>query len=226
MAAGNERADELAKEGARDDSFQSILCDTYKGALETCKAIIGYIGSFILRAKRGERWPDVVAPPQGWDEKDERWKRAKPILARPHVLRHTWAGHWFCEVCDKRASWWGCESQTWHTQNVLGILREHWDSTQDHNVTSWLRLAVMCGAAGVEREQPSSPRNLANRVLGIRGLKGTHVVSVWCRVVGIPKRIDILDHRNCSRSKHGQGGGKATKGTTPTWLGYLSSGKQ
>ena len=34
-AAGNERADELAKEGARDDIFQSILCDTYKGAVET-----------------------------------------------------------------------------------------------------------------------------------------------------------------------------------------------
>ena len=57
MAAGNERADELAKEEARDDSFQSILCDTYKGAVETCKAIISYIGSFILRAKGGERWP-------------------------------------------------------------------------------------------------------------------------------------------------------------------------
>ena len=87
MAAGNERADELAKEGARDDSFQSILYDTYKGAGETCKPIIGYTGGFILQAKGGERWPDVAAPPQGWDEKDERWKRAKPILARPHVLR-------------------------------------------------------------------------------------------------------------------------------------------
>ena len=83
------RADELAKEGAHDDSFQSILCDTYKGAIETCKAIISYIGCFILRAKGGERWPDVVAPPQGWDEKDERWKRAKSILARPHVLRRS-----------------------------------------------------------------------------------------------------------------------------------------
>ena len=61
MAAGNERVDELDKEGARDDSFQSILCDTYKGAVETCKAIISYIGGFILRAKGGERWPDVVA---------------------------------------------------------------------------------------------------------------------------------------------------------------------
>ena len=65
--AGNERADELAKEGARDDSFQSILYDTYKAAVETRKAIIGYIGSFILRSKGGERWPDVVTPPQGWD---------------------------------------------------------------------------------------------------------------------------------------------------------------
>ena len=103
MAAGNERADELAKEGARDDSFQSILYDTYKGAVETCKAIISYIGSFILQAKGGDRWPDVTAPPQGWDEKDERWKRAKPILALPHVLRCS-GRQWFCEVCDKRAS--------------------------------------------------------------------------------------------------------------------------
>ena len=52
MAAGNERADELAKEGARDDSFQSILYDTCKGAVETCKVIISYIGSFILQAER------------------------------------------------------------------------------------------------------------------------------------------------------------------------------
>ena len=50
LAAGNERADELAKEGACDDSFQSILCDTYKGAVEMNKAIISYIGSFIFRA--------------------------------------------------------------------------------------------------------------------------------------------------------------------------------
>ena len=65
--AGNEQTDELAKEGARDDSFQSILCDTYQGAVETCKAIIGNIGSFILLAKGGERRPDGVTPPQGWD---------------------------------------------------------------------------------------------------------------------------------------------------------------
>ena len=84
--AGNERADELAKEGARDDSFQCILCDTYKGAVETCKAIIGYIGCFILRAKGGERWLDVVAPPPGGDEKDERWKRAKPVLGASSCL--------------------------------------------------------------------------------------------------------------------------------------------
>ena len=113
----------------------------------------------------------------------------------------------------------GLQNQNWHAPNVLGILRRHWESTQDHNVTSWIRLAVICGAAGVEREQPSSLRNLANRVLGVRGLRSTHVASVCCRVVGIPKRIEILDHQNCSRSKHGQGGSKATKGTTATGLG-------
>ena len=71
MQTGNERADELAKEGARDDSFLSVLYDTYKAAVGTSKATIGHIGSFILRAKGGERWPDVVTPPQERDEKDE-----------------------------------------------------------------------------------------------------------------------------------------------------------
>ena len=115
VAAGNERADELAKEGARDDSFQSILYDTYKGAVETCKAIITYIGSFILQAKGGERWPDVAAPPLGWDEKDERWKHAQPILAHPHVLRCR-GRQWFCEVCDKRASGGAAKSKLARTE--------------------------------------------------------------------------------------------------------------
>ena len=97
----------------------------------------------------------------------------------------------------------GQQNQNWHAQNVLGIPRQHWDSTQDHNVTSWHRLAATCGAADVEREQPSSRRNLANRVLDIRGLRSTHEASGCCRVVGIPKRIDILDHRDCSRSYQG-----------------------
>ena len=107
MAAGNERADELAKEGARDDSFQSILC----------KAIIGHVGVLILQAKVGERWPDVTAPPQGWDEKDERWKRAQPILAHPHVLRCR-GRHWFCEVCDKSASGGAAKSKLARTECI------------------------------------------------------------------------------------------------------------
>ena len=47
-AAGNEWADELFKEGARDDSFQSILYGTFKTAVEASKAIVSYIGNFIL----------------------------------------------------------------------------------------------------------------------------------------------------------------------------------
>ena len=90
--AGNAWADELAKEGARDHSFQSTLYDTCKAAVEASKAIIGYIGNLILRAKGGERGPDVVTPPQGWDEKEERWKRAAPILVLPHGLRRRGRG--------------------------------------------------------------------------------------------------------------------------------------
>ena len=55
--AGNAWADELAREGARDDSFRSILYDTYKAAVVTSKVVIDCIGNFILRAKGGERWP-------------------------------------------------------------------------------------------------------------------------------------------------------------------------
>ena len=79
MAAGNEQADELAKEGARDDSFQSILCDTYKGAVETCKANHRLHWRF-HPSKRKEESDGLTwlrRLPQGWDEKDERWKRAK-----------------------------------------------------------------------------------------------------------------------------------------------------
>ena len=86
----------------------------------------------------------------------------------------------------------GLQKQNWHAQNVLGILRQHWGSTPDHNVTSWHRLAATCGAADVEREQLSSRRNLANRVLDIRGLRSTHEASACCRVVGIPNRIDTI----------------------------------
>ena len=178
-AAGNERADELAKEGARDDSFQSILCDTYKGAVETCKAV-----SFILRAKGRERWPHAVAPPQGWDEKDERWKSAKPILARPHVLRRS-GRQWHCEVCDKRVSEGAAKAKLVRTECV-------------GHLTTALRAR--------SQEYARSIRLLS---------------SGWHR-----RRIAFLDHRNCSRCKRGAGGGKATKGTVVTGLGWLSSDKQ
>ena len=110
IATSNERADELAEEGARDDSFQSILYDTYKAAVETSRAIINNIGNFILRVNGGERWPDVVAPPQGWDEKDERWKRAAPILASTQAM------------VQRRKNWLG--------QNAWGTLQRRWGSKQ------------------------------------------------------------------------------------------------
>ena len=101
IAASSGRADEVVKEGARDDSSKSILYDTNKAAVETSRAIVNYVGNFILRAKGGEGWTDVVAP-QRWDEKDERWTRASPILARPHTLKGS-GKQWRCEACGKHA---------------------------------------------------------------------------------------------------------------------------
>ena len=72
---------------------------------------------------------------------------------------------------------------------------------------------ICCGVAGVEREQRSSQRNLAFRVLGTRDLKNMHEAFVCYRAAGIQKKIAFLDHRNCLQHKQGQGGDKATKGT-------------
>ena len=101
--AGNEWADRLAKDGAGDDSFQATMCGWYKTAARTCTDIITYIGNFMLRAKTGDRWPDVTSPPQEWQEKDERWKRVKPTLARPHLLVR-YGKQWSCDSCGRHAS--------------------------------------------------------------------------------------------------------------------------
>ena len=82
---GNERADELAWERVMTLSNPSCAIRT-RQLLKQASPSSATLAGFILRANVGERWPDVIAPPEGWDEKDERWKRATPILARPHDL--------------------------------------------------------------------------------------------------------------------------------------------
>ena len=127
------------------------------------------------------------------------------------VLRRS-GRQWHCEVCDKRASGGAAKVKLVRTECVGHLATAVGESTRDHSVTSWLRLAALCGAAGKEREQPSSQRNLANRVSGIQGLMSVHEPFACCRVVGIPRRIASLDHRSCSRCKRGPGGGKDAKG--------------
>ena len=215
--AGDERADELAKEGARDDSFQSILCDTYKVAVETCKSIIGYIDSFTLRVEGGERWPDVVTPPQGWDEKDGRWKRATPILARSHVLRRS-GRHWHCEVCDKRASGGAAKAKLVRAECVGHLamtLGEH------GSVTFWLSVVLQVWSEG------SQVREETWRTV-CRASEDSRICEAFAcfREAGTRRKIAFLDHRNCSRCKHGQGGGKATRGTIVTGLGWPRSDKR
>ena len=183
---------------------------------------ISYVGSFFLRAKGGERWPDVVTTPQGWDEKDERWKRATPILARPHVLRRS-GRHWHCEVRDKRASGGAAKAKLVRTEmcwaSCDGIGRARKAAVSSPSSDWQLRVVLQVWSEG----QPSLQRSFANRVSGIRGLKSMHEYSLAVRVAGNPRRIAFLEHRNCSRCRRGPGGGKATKGTSVTGLGWPSS---
>ena len=96
------------------------------------------------------------------DEKDERWKRAKPILARPHVLRRS-GRQWHCEVCNKRASGGAAKAKLVRTECVghpATALGEH-ARPQCHLLAQTGSFVWCCS---VERGQPSLQRSLANRV--------------------------------------------------------------
>ena len=90
----------------------------------------------------------------------------------------------------------GPRRQSWLGQNVWSIRQRHWESMPGHSVTSWLRRAASCGAAGVEQEQPSSRRSLANRVSAIRKLKNMHEASACYRAAGTSEKIASLDHQS------------------------------
>ena len=92
-------------------------CATRTSKLSKCVRRSSATLVFSFSERKEERWPDVVTPPQGWDDKDERWKRAKPILARPHDLRRR-GRQWYCEVCDKRASGGAAKSKLARTECV------------------------------------------------------------------------------------------------------------
>ena len=164
-AAGNEWADRLAKDGAGDDSFQAVLCDWYKTAARTCTDIITYIGNFILRAKTGDRWPDVTLPPKDWGEKDGRWKRVILTLARPTSPGSDWEGNGFATtVAGTRVMIH--PKQSWLTRSVSGTLLWRWETRQGLSCTCWYKRAVSCGVADVEPGQPNSRRSLAIRAWG------------------------------------------------------------
>ena len=129
-------ADELAREGAREVTFQAALCDMYNAAVKTSRASISNIGSFILQAKGGERWTDVAAPHQDWGEKDERWERLVPTLARPHKLTRN-GRQWSCDACSRHASDGAAKAKLARTECV-----EH---PAGHSVISLLSGEVLCG---------------------------------------------------------------------------------
>ena len=96
IAAGNERADELAKGGARGDSFLSILYDTYKAAVETSTAIIS--SSF----ERMEKNDDEMLSHHLKDgtRRTSDGKARRRFWRVPHTLMRS-GKQWRCEACGK-----------------------------------------------------------------------------------------------------------------------------
>ena len=96
-ATGNERAEELGKEGAREDTFQAVLCELVQRGGQNQQS---HHQLHLRLYPSGERWPDVVLAVQGWCA---RWKHVEPTLARPHLLVRS-GGKRCCETCGRYAS--------------------------------------------------------------------------------------------------------------------------
>ena len=181
-AAGNEWADELAREGARGGSLH------VQGSCRNKQRHHQLIGNF-------------MEANGGWDEKDERWKRAAKILERPHTLKRS-GGQWRCEACGKNAGDGADKAKLARTEclgNPATTLGEQ-ARPQCHLLA---QTGSFGGAAGVEREQPCTQSFLASRVWSNRGLKNVREAYACYRAAGIPRKTVSLDHRTCSQSKHG-----------------------
>ena len=198
--AGNEWADELAKEGARGDSFQTVRCDMYKAAVETSRAIISYI---------------VVAPP--------REQVKKTSLARPHKLTRE-ERQWCCNACGRHASDDAAKAKlartecVGHTAATLGEQAR----PQCHLLTQ-TGTSVWCCRFGARASKFAKLGEPCVEQRGLQSMRGAHAC---CRAAGIPRKTVFLDRRSCSQRKHGQSGSKATNGTTATKLGWPNSSKQ
>ena len=121
-ATSNERADEFGKRRCARGHFPSCVVRLVQNGSQDKQTIISYIGSFILCAKEGERWLDVVPPPQGRGEKDERWKHLEPTLARSIFLCETEGNGAVKRVAGLRVT--EHRNPSWPAPNVLGI-RQH-----------------------------------------------------------------------------------------------------
>ena len=191
MATGNERTDELPTEGARENTFQALLCDWYKAVVETSRAFTSHKGSFILRAKGGERWPDVVVPLRGWGEKDDRSKHVKPTLApssslaklREMVLRNVW------QLCERRSieGEVGPHQVCWASCSGGGRTRKA--SATLSCADGQLRVVLQVWSKGGQVPGES----LANRVWDGRGLKSMREAYACCRAAGTPKKTIFSD---------------------------------
>ena len=132
---------------------------------------------------------------------------------------------WHCEVCDRRASGGAAKAKLARTECVghpATALGEH-ARPQCHLLaqTGSFVWCCRCGARAAKFAKKLGEPCVGHPTSQEYARSIRLLSSGWH-----PKENRFLGTPKCSRHKHGQGGGKATKGTTATVLGWPSSSKQ
>ena len=113
----------------------------------------------------------------------------------------------------------GLRSRNWCGQNVLGILRRHWESTRGHSVTSLAQTGSFVWCCRCGARSAKFAKKLGEPCVG-HPRSEEYARSIRLLSSGWhPKENRFLDHRSCLRCKHGPGGDNATKETTAIGLG-------
>ncbi len=131
VAAGNDVADQYAKQGAEADPFEACRATAEKDACRQVCEALKFVGIFAEHAKVDGKWPDVTPwPPRAAHRADadgRRGRRWKAPPQRPHEKEVTAPGRWRCAVCWRTASTRGAR-RAFAWAECAGSLADEWSS--------------------------------------------------------------------------------------------------